>query len=89
MADPSTQRGSMHSFKRLLCPGLLTLPMLAVAHAPALAQSAALPGTGLSGQSLRPYGFVFLAYALAWLLVLGWVVTIARRMARLGKRLEP
>ena len=79
----------MHSLKRLLGAGFLTLLMVAAARAPALAQSATLPGTGLSGQSLRPYGFVFLAYALAWLLVLGWVVTIARRMGRLDKRLEP
>jgi len=79
----------MRSFQRLLGPGILTLLLLAASRAPVLAQDAAMPATGLAGQSLRPYGFVFLAYALAWLLVLGWVVTIARRMARLAKRLEP
>jgi CcmD family protein len=73
--------------ERLLRPGLLALVALAVAL-PLAAQEAAVPGTGLSGQSLRPYQFVFLAYALAWLLVLGWVVAVARRLARLERRLE-
>jgi CcmD family protein len=88
MADLPTQRGVMLSFTRLLGPGFLTLLPLAAAAAPVLAQETGLPVAGLSEQSLRPYGFVFLAYALAWLLVLGWVVSIARRMARLTKRLE-
>lgn len=69
---------------RLLRGGLPLLLALAAA-APALAQEG-MPSAG-SGQSLRPYQFVFLAYALAWLLVLGWVVAIARRLARLDKRL--
>ncbi|NIP59606.1 MAG: CcmD family protein [Gemmatimonadetes bacterium] len=33
-------------------------------------------------QSLRPYAHVFIAYALAWVLVLGWVVSIGRRLGR-------
>ncbi len=77
----------MPSCKRLLRLGLLGLVALAVA-VPTAAQEAAMPVTGLSGQSLRPYQFVFLAYALAWLLVLGWVVAVARRLARLERRLE-
>ncbi|MEX2526369.1 MAG: hypothetical protein WEA09_01910 [Gemmatimonadota bacterium] len=36
---------------------------------------------------LRDYGHVFLAYALAWLLLLGWVVRIVRQMARVEARL--
>jgi len=43
--------------------------------------------SGLAGQSLRPYHFVFLAFALAWILVLGWVVSIGRRVSRLADRL--
>ncbi|MDP2958027.1 MAG: hypothetical protein Q8N53_16495 [Longimicrobiales bacterium] len=67
--------------------GLPLLLALLVAAAPVLAQEAGMPGAGLSGQSLRPYQFVFLAYAIAWLMVLGWVVAIARRMAQVYKRL--
>ncbi len=51
---------------------------------PLVAQQGA---SGLAGQSLRPYHFVFLAYALAWILVLGWVVSIGRRISRLSDRL--
>ena len=36
----------------------------------------------------RPYWHVFIAYALVWLLVAGWVISIARRLARVEKRLE-
>lgn len=75
----------MLPIKRLLGRGFLTVLGLAASAAPIVAQAT---GGGLSGQSLRPYGFVFLAYAVAWLLVLGWVVSIARRMTRLAKRLE-
>ena len=77
----------MRTLKRLLEPGLLILLLLAGSATRALAQDTAMSGAGLSGQSLRPYAFVFVAYALAWLLVLGWVVTIARRMGRLERRL--
>jgi len=73
--------------KQLLRLGLLVLVALAAAL-PAAAQDAAMPGAGLSGQSLRPYQFVFVAYALAWLMVLGWVIAVARRLARVASRLE-
>lgn len=43
-----------------------------------------VPGSGLG----RPYWHVFAAYAVAWVLVFGWVVSIARRLARIEKRLE-
>ena len=43
----------------------------------------------LSSQRLgRPYLFVFLAYALVWLFIAGWVISIARRLARVEKRLQ-
>ena len=73
--------------KRLLRWGLPVLLLLAVAAMPALAQDGAMPGGGLSGQSLRPYRFVFYAYAILWILVLGWVVSVGRRMAKLNQRL--
>lgn len=67
--------------------GLTVLLVLAVAAVPVLAQEGAMPGGGLSGQSLRPYRFVFYAYAIVWALVLGWVVSVGRRMAKLNQRL--
>lgn len=75
---------SLPRLLRWLVPGAA---LAILAAAPLLAQEAAVPGTGLAGQSLRPYRFVFYAYAIAWLLVLGWIVAVARRMARLERRL--
>lgn len=72
--------------RRVLLWGVPALILLAVLAVPAMAQEA-MPGAGLTGQSLRPYRFVFYAYALAWIFVLGWVVSVARRMAKLNKRL--
>jgi CcmD family protein len=71
--------------KRLLhrCgAALLGLGLLA---SPVLAQN--LPGEGLGGQSMQPYRFVFIAYAIAWVFVLGWIVSVARRLSRLSRRL--
>jgi CcmD family protein len=46
-------------------------------------------GQALQTQGLgRAYWHVFAAYAIAWALVLGWIVSIARRLARVEERLE-
>ncbi len=58
-----------------------------------------LPETGLLGQgmadsqaiasqNLRGYTHMFLAYAIAWLIVVGWVVSIARRLGQVEKALK-
>jgi CcmD family protein len=70
-------------------PGLrapfLALALVLASALPALGQA----GGGLGSQTLgRSYWFLFLAYAIAWALVLGWVVSIARRLARVEKELE-
>ncbi len=45
-------------------------------------------GTVLGRQTLgRPYWHVFAAYAIVWLLVLGWVLSIVRRLRRVEERL--
>ena len=50
-----------------------------------LAQAAA---NELARQTLgRPYWYVFVAYAVAWLLVAGWVISIARRLSVVDKRM--
>lgn len=76
----------MTAFSRILWPlvaGTLPVVFLVGGLAGAQAGSAAL-GT----QSLRPYAHVFIAYALAWLLVIGWTWSIARRLGRVERRLE-
>lgn len=50
----------------------------------AVAQSADLGAQRLG----RPYLFVFLAYAVGWALILGWIVSIARRLRSLERRIE-
>jgi CcmD family protein len=77
----------MLNTKRFLGWVVSALVMLLVA-VPAIAQESALPGSGLAGQSLRPYAFVFIAYAIAWIFVLGWVVSVGRRMSGLARRLD-
>ena len=45
-------------------------------------------GTVLGRQTLgRAYWHVFAAYAVMWILVLGWVVSIVRRLRRVEDRL--
>tara|TARA_B100001123_G_scaffold19809_5_gene22045 strand:+ start:1727 stop:1981 length:255 start_codon:yes stop_codon:yes gene_type:complete len=34
-----------------------------------------------------PYWHVFIAYAVVWLLIAGWVISIARRLSEIEKRL--
>lgn len=63
--------------------GILPVALLAGGLAGAQAGSGAL-GT----QSLRPFAHVFIAYALAWLLVIGWTWSISRRLGKVERRLE-
>ncbi len=45
-------------------------------------------GTPLGRQTLgRAYWHVFAAYAILWILVLGWVLSIVRRLRRVEERL--
>ena len=44
-------------------------------------------GTALGSQTLgRGYWHVFAAYAVGWILVLGWVISIVRRLRRVEER---
>ena len=42
----------------------------------------------LAAQSLRGYRHVFVAYAVAWLLVFGWLFSVARRLGRIERSLQ-
>ena len=42
----------------------------------------------IAGQNLRGYTHMFIAYAIAWAVVVGWVVSIARRLGRVEKALN-
>jgi CcmD family protein len=43
--------------------------------------------TTLGAQNLRPYWHVFVAYTIAWLLVFGWLFSVARRLTRIERKL--
>ena len=49
-----------------------------------LAQEAGALGRQTLG---RPYWHVFIAYAIAWVLVFGWLIAMARRLRRVEERL--
>ncbi len=62
----------------------LVLGTLILQASPAWAQV----GEPLGRQTLgRAYWHVFAAYAVLWLLVLGWVISIVRRLRRVEERL--
>jgi len=42
----------------------------------------------LAGQNLRGYTHMFIAYFIAWAIIFGWVISIARRLRRLEKALR-
>lgn len=42
----------------------------------------------IAGQNLRGYTHMFIAYAIAWLVVVGWIISIARRLGRVEKELK-
>ena len=74
------------SIVRSVLAGVLVLLVFVVAGS-AQETSAFPQASAMAQQNLRPYWHVFIAYAIAVLLILGWVVSIARRLASLERRL--
>ena len=66
---------------------IVSLPLLGLLFVTAVSVAGQSVGSPLGGQSLRPYWHVFIAYAVVIALILGWVVSIARRLANLEARL--
>lgn len=60
---------------------LMSDPFATTASLVTLVQAAA-------GGELRPFWYIFLAYASAWLVVGGWLFSMARRLSRLEDRLR-
>ena len=76
----------MRTFAVLFLSALMLLVFLPET---ALAQQGGLPDPQtLASQNLRGYSHMFAAYAIAWLLIAGWIVSIFRRLARLEKVLK-
>lgn len=64
-------------------PGIARLAALAALLALSAPLDAQVGTEVLAQQSLRPYWYVFIAYGLAWLLLMGWILSIGRRIRRL------
>ena len=71
--------------KRLcLWTTVFVLGVLLLQASPVWAQAGSVLGQQTLG---RAYWHVFAAYAIVWLLVLGWVISIVRRLRRVEERL--
>ena len=82
--SPWVRRASAPAGRRWVQASLAAVLGLSLAPGSVLAQAEALGRQQLG----RPYFFVFLAYAIGWALILGWVVSIARRLGRVESRLQ-
>ncbi|MBT8397117.1 MAG: CcmD family protein [Gemmatimonadetes bacterium] len=74
---------------KILSFSLLAFAFLCVLSPDGLLAQSGLPGSEtIAGQNLRGYTHMFIAYAVAWVLILGWVVSIARRLGRIEEALK-
>ena len=77
----------MHRLKNVV-GGALALILFVLLTVPLSAQEiSGLPPSTMGAQSLRPYWHVFIAYAIAIVMVLGWVVSIGRRLKNVEQKL--
>lgn len=64
---------------------VVTVALVAVLALPV----AAVQGTDFASQSLgRGYWHMFIAYAIAWILVFGWAISIGRRLSNVERKLD-
>ena len=78
--DPSYRRTRL---TETLTSALFALAALALLAAPAWAQA-----PEASPLEMRHFWHVFIAYALAWVLIGGWLFTIVRRLRKVEERLR-
>ncbi len=71
-------------YARLITVVGLVLLVLHASPSALMAQEADALGRQTLG---RPYWHVFIAYTIAWALVFGWLISIARRLRRVEERL--
>lgn len=74
-------RRSLSQFLALILLAAVAIPVFA---GPLSAQAEELASQGLG----RAYWHVFVSYAVAWVLILGWIVSIARRLGRVERSLQ-
>jgi len=67
---------------RALAPAIMLVAFLLLAPVDALAQATA------EARQMRHFWHVFAAYAIAWILLFGWLVSILKRIKRVEERLN-
>jgi CcmD family protein len=77
----------MHRLKNVVGASFALLLLAVVTPALSAQEISGLPASTMGAQSLRPYWHVFIAYAIAIVLVLGWVVSIGRRLRDVEEKL--
>ena len=78
----------MDNLKRSIFLSAVVFLLLAVLVAGPEGLGAQEPGA-IGRQTLgRPYVHVFVAYAIAWILIFGWLVSVGRRLRRVEERLK-
>jgi CcmD family protein len=79
----------MNRFRITLPTAAVLLAAFMVLAAPAELLGAAQQTVDFASETLgRGYWHMFIAYALAWIFVLGWAISIGRRLAEIERRLE-
>lgn len=77
----------MRTVRHLLSALLSVVLVLVVAGVAVAQEGQGLPAEQLARQNLRPYWHVFIAYAVAIVLVGAWAGSIAKRLAEVERRL--
>ena len=62
--------------------------VILVAFVLVLVPEALVAQAGAEARQMRHFWHVFAAYAIAWLLLFGWAVSIARRIRRVEEKLD-
>ncbi len=84
-----TSDRSIFLSQRMIMKSLrVLLPIVAVGFLLVLPELLHAQAAGQPGRQMRHFWHVFAAYAVAWALLFGWAVAIARRIARVEDRLK-
>ena len=82
------QRSSPMTRKNSIVVVLTLVAVLLTVGGAAAQEATELASSRIGQQTLRPYWHVFIAYAVTIALILGWVVSIDRRLARIEAQLS-
>ena len=73
---------------RTLCLMAGLVALVALLPQFAQAQGGLADPQAIASQNLRGYNHMFIAYFIAWAIIAGWIISIARRLGRVEKALR-